>query len=117
MNKQLLTDYKKWLLYSFDNQDFENYYNLFKALQTGNSHGTVTLLKTSKDEQPYYAIKVEGIAEELEVSEKQRVEFVRYLNDNYFKTADVDEEMAERIRQMDLTKNNGFIEPKNRAFI
>src|SRR5688572_7530716 len=117
MNKQLLNDYKKWLLYSFDNQGFENYYNLFKALQSTSSFGTVTILKAIDGEQPRYTISVAGISEELEVTEKQRVEFLKYLTDNHFKTADVDEIMAERIRQSDVNKNHKFIEPKNQAFV
>jgi len=117
MNKQLLNDYKKWLLYSFDNQGFENYYNLFKALETSTSFGTVTILKAFSDEQPRYTISVANISEELEVTEKQKVEFLKYLTDNYFKTAEVDEIMAERIRQSDVDKNHKFIEPKNQSFI
>jgi Zn-dependent protease with chaperone function len=116
MNKQLLHDYKKWLLYSFDNQGFDNYYNLFKALETTNSFGTVTILKAINDEQLYYRISVNSIGEELEVTEKQRVDFLRYLTDNYFKTTDIDEIMAERIRQSDVDKNHKFIEPKNQVF-
>jgi Zn-dependent protease with chaperone function len=116
MDKQLLNDYKKWLLYSFDNQGFENYYNLFKALQTSTSFGTVTMLKIVKDERPRYTISVASIGEELEVTEKQRVEFLKYLTDNYFKTSEVDEIMVERIRQSDVDKNHKFIEPKNQEY-
>jgi len=32
-NDAIIDDYRKWLLYSFDNNEFSNYYDLFKALK------------------------------------------------------------------------------------
>ena len=116
MNKQLLNDYKKWLSYSFDNQEFENYYNLFKALQSTNSFGTVNISKRLNDEGHAYIISVASIDDELEVTEKQRGEFIKYLTDNYFRTSSIDELMEEKLNHLDKAKNHKFIEPRNGTF-
>jgi len=116
MDKQLLNDYKKWLLYSFDNQAFENYYNLFKALQTTNTSGAVRISKSVFHDQQHYTISLDHIDEELRVTEKQRSEFLQYLSDSYFKTDDIDAVMKEKTRQSDSARNHNFIEQKNNLY-
>jgi Zn-dependent protease with chaperone function len=109
------SDYKKWLLYSFDNQNFENYYNLYKALQKGDTFGSVKVTKFEIQGVNSYAISLDNITEELQVTDEQRPVVLKYLIENYFHTEDLDQVMAEKKRQSEITKNHKFIEP-DRSF-
>lgn len=108
----LLNDYKRWLLYSFDNQNFENYYNLFKALHTQNTFGAVRIIKSENQGIKTYKVALDKIDEELLITEEQRLMFIRYLIDNYFHTDNVDDLMADKNRQSEIAKNHTFLEPK-----
>lgn len=114
MDKELiLTDYKKWLLYSFDNQNFDNYYSLFKALQTGETFGTVQISKSEIQGDSAFILSVENIDDKLQITYEQKDKLLRYLIDNYFHSEDIDAVMKEKKRQSDIAINHNFIESKN----
>jgi Zn-dependent protease with chaperone function len=110
MNKEIvLNDYKKWLYYSFDNQTFENHYNLFKALQTGRDFEAVKILRSDNDGVHIYTVSVDSAAEELQLTDDERRMCIQYLVDNYFHTSDVEELMTERRQLSEMGKNHNFI--------
>jgi Zn-dependent protease with chaperone function len=114
MHKDLLvSDYKKWLLYSFDNQHFNNYYNLFKALESCDSFGSVTILKTSEGSETLYTVSAEGINDDLQITEQERRQFLRYLVEVYFRTDEVDQAMVEKTRESEIVLNHNFVDAKN----
>lgn len=117
MSKPLATDFKKWLSYSFDNQGFENHYNLFKALQSSSTFASVKISKSLSDERDGYTVSVDGVDEELEITDRQRADFLKYLTDTYFRTAEVEGIMLEKVRQADVAKNHNFAESKNHSFV
>ena len=44
----IVGDYKKWLLYSFDGQDFNDHYHLFKALKNTSDAGNIRLNRSTE---------------------------------------------------------------------
>ncbi|HTF18650.1 MAG TPA: M48 family metallopeptidase [Chryseolinea sp.] len=112
MNGQVLSDYKKWLLYSFDNQGFDSHYDLFKAMQSTTTFGSVSVARSSDDLQNGYTISMDSVHDVLQLTDVQRVEFLRYLTANYFQTEDVDTLKQDRTRQSDRAKNHKFVETK-----
>ncbi|MBT1698136.1 M48 family metallopeptidase [Fulvivirgaceae bacterium PWU4] len=106
MNKSLtIGDYKKWLLYSFDNQNFETHYNLLKALKAGDSFKTVTVTVAGNT----YTLSAEGISDSLEITDDQRQAFIKYLIDYYFQTDDVDSAMLEKSQAGERAVNHGYV--------
>src|SRR5690349_912800 len=108
MTKPLtIGDYKKWLLYSFDNQNFETHYNLLKALKAGDSFKTVTVTTAGDADTSTYTLSAEGISDSLEITDDQRKAFIKYLIDYYFQTDDVDSAMLEKTREGERAANHG----------
>lgn len=110
MTKPLtIGDYKKWLLYSFDNQNFETHYNLLKALKAGDSFKTVTVTTAGHSGTSTYTLSAEGISDSLEITDDQRNAFIKYLIDYYFQTDDVDSAMLEKTREGERAANHGNV--------
>ncbi len=110
MNSDLqLTDFRKWLIYSFDNQGFDNYYNLHKALETESSYKTIRLVRQDTDGVKSFLISSDSVREELMITDEQRGQFMRYLTDNYFQTNDLSTLAAEKLRSAQIDKTQAFI--------
>ncbi|MBI3219936.1 MAG: M48 family metallopeptidase [Bacteroidetes bacterium] len=110
MNSELqLTDFRKWLIYSFDNQGFDNYYNLHKALETETSYKTIRLVRNDTDDRKSYLLSVDSVREQLVITDEQRGQFMRYLTDNYFQTNDLGALAAEKSRGAQEDKSHAFI--------
>lgn len=110
------TDYRKWLLYNFDNQSFQNYHNLFKALDSARTFGSVQVRNEDENGMAMFAINVEGIDAELRISNDQRRAMLNYLAENYFSGVDPDEALLEKNRQADISRNHGAVERAEAAY-
>jgi Zn-dependent protease with chaperone function len=106
----IISDYKKWLLYSFDNQDPETYYNLFKALTSGTDFGTV---KITRSGDTTILVSSEGVKDDLQISEDQCKSFIKYLIDNYFHSEEVDKVMLSKRQGSEKAKNHNFLGSNN----
>jgi Zn-dependent protease with chaperone function len=112
--QQLLNDYKKWLFYSLDNQGFDNHYNLHKALETSAAYRSVSIAKSDDNGVATYRISVDGISDELEISETQRRDFLKYLKANYLEAREGLEALRDqKVRESDINKNHSFLTSKN----
>jgi len=100
-----LEDYKKWLLYSFDATDIQNLYDLYCTVKTGKGNGQVTCTNAVHRDTVAFIISLPGIEEHLLLTESTRVEFLRYLHDQYFYTNDVDTWYREKMAVRDKEKN------------
>lgn len=117
MEKELvLSDYKKWLLYTFGRENFESHYNLFKALLTRNSFGTVKITTSEIQGQKVYIASANGISEDLHVTEEQRAKLLEYLIQNYFQTSEPDALMIENKRQAEVSMNHNFLGTDTRDY-
>ncbi len=105
-------DFKKWLLYSLDNQNFDTYYDLYKALQSRRSFGIVALTET---EGGGFLISLPQIKDILVIDGEQRKALITYLIDNYFHTENIDELRLERTLRSEKDKNHVFLEERNRV--
>lgn len=107
-------DYKKWLLYSFDKQEFKDYYDLFKSLKATENFGKIKFNKS--DDGLTYTLAHNAISDELEITEAQRGNFLQYLVENYFHTENVDEILIQKTQQADKGKNHNYIPVKDTTF-
>lgn len=108
----VIGDYRKWLLYSFDNQEFKTYFNLFKALKQGESFDTIRISSTDNGEPKTYTIRHDGVSEDLQITDDQRTAFTRYLIDNYFHTENIDDVMSEKKVQSEKALNHHYLEDR-----
>jgi Zn-dependent protease with chaperone function len=112
--KEFITqDYKKWLLYSFDNQHPETYYDLFKALKGKQDSGTV---KITMSENSDITISADNVSDDLQITEDQRTALIKYLIDNYFHSEEVDKVMLEKRQRSEIAVNHNFLKSKNHSF-
>jgi Zn-dependent protease with chaperone function len=112
MNKELVSsDYKKWLLYSFNSQNIEDLLHLYKALHSGDTFRAVKVSRTEDHGMPAYTISIDNVNEELLLTEEEKKKFLTYLVENYFKTDDVDKVMIEKTRESESQQNHRFIDP------
>ncbi|MFN8887336.1 MAG: hypothetical protein ACK5WF_07745, partial [Cyclobacteriaceae bacterium] len=73
MNSDLrMTDFKKWLIYSFGNQGFDNYYNLHKALEFEMSYKTIRLVREDTNSGKSFLLSADNVQEELMITDEQR---------------------------------------------
>lgn len=114
--KTIVNDYKKWLLYSFDNQDFAKHYDLFTTLKTAKSFGATTVEESENAGLKVYLIFHANVSEGLQVTEEQRKSFIRYLVENYFHSEDVDEMMLSKKQQSEKDKNHNYLSPANHHY-
>jgi hypothetical protein len=106
-------DFKKWLLYSFDRQEFKSHYDLFNALNAKATSGSITVsTSTSSVDVASFILSHDDVQDDLEISDDQRILFVKYLTDNYFKTEDIDGVFLEKNQMADKAKNHGFVTGK-----
>lgn len=116
MNSPVSSDYKKWLLYSFDNQGFDGHYDLFKAMQGTSTFGKVNVARVADETYVGYTISLSGVDDVLRVTDSQRVDFLKYLAENYFQTTDVDSLKMDRTRLSDASKNLGQVKARSEDF-
>lgn len=84
-----IKDYRKWI--SFNNQlaKPENLYHLFKALESENSYGKVSLRKAFEENGTVITIEQEGYNSKLELSDDTEIEsFKSYLRKFYIADRD-----------------------------
>jgi len=102
-------DYRKWLLYSFDNQEINTYYDLFKALKQGGAFGATRISSTSDSGLTVYTISHDGAGDDLTINESQKEALAQYLIDNYFHTENVDEVISDKKEQSEKALNYNYI--------
>lgn len=102
----LIGDYKKWLLYAFGKQELATYVELFKALQSGQSNGSVSVT-IGPDGSKIFSHATTG--EDLQLTADQQLAFSRYLVQNYFHTESVDDLVA--------AKNLAAVKESNHAYL
>jgi Zn-dependent protease with chaperone function len=106
-------DFKKWLLYSFDRQEFKSHYDLFNALNAKATSGSITVSTSiSSVDVASFILSHDDVQDDLEISDDQRILFIKYLTDNYFKTEDIDGVFLEKNQMADKAKNHGFVTGK-----
>lgn len=101
-------DYKKWLLYSFENQDFQTHYHLIKALKSGQDFGSITITSEDAGGAKQFTVSHNNIGEVLVISDDQRKSFIKYLVDYYFQSDDVDNMMVEKRQVNEKQSNHHF---------
>src|SRR5882724_1584431 len=112
----IIADYRKWLLYSFDNQDFNNYYNLCKALQAGDNFADIKIHHSDIQGVRTYHISLDQVKEDLQITEEQRQAFIKYLLTNYFQTDEIDEIHKEKTQQSEKSVNHNYLASKGSQF-
>lgn len=110
------TDYKKWLLYSFDKQPIENYHHLFTTLKNISGSGPISIEQSVGEGAKVFSIACEGIASKLELTESQKVLLQQYLVDNYFHTESVEHVIQENKRDAEKQKNHQYIQTNESAY-
>lgn len=106
----LIGDYKKWLLYAFGKQQLATYAELFKALQSGQSLGSI---KVADGDDGSRIFSHENTSEELQLTADQQRAFAQYLVQNYFHTDKVDDLVAEKNLEAVKGANHSFLNKNN----
>jgi Zn-dependent protease with chaperone function len=109
----IMGDYKKWLLYSFENQDLETHYHLIKALETGEDFESIGVAVEEEQGSKRYTVSHASVNDDLVIDDEQRRTFIRYLIEYYFHTDDVDGMMVEKRENRNKEKNHQFAENGN----
>src|SRR5687768_9243317 len=112
----IVGDYKKWLLYSFDGQDFNDHYHLFKALKNTSDVGNIRLNRSTEADKSSIIVSHDQVRDDLQITEHQKAQMITYLIDNYFHTEDVDTIYLEKTQQTDKIKNHGIVAAKNNPY-
>jgi Zn-dependent protease with chaperone function len=107
----LIGDYRKWLLYAFGKQELSTYAELFKALQSGQPHGTINVTITPDGSRVFSHEKTN---EELQLTAEQQQAFAQYLVQNYFHTERVDDLIAEKREETERVSNHSYLNKENR---
>lgn len=107
-------DYKKWLLYSFENQDFQTHYHLIKALKSGEDFGAISITTDESPSGKQFTISHGSIKDVLVIDEGQRKSFIKYLVDYYFESEDVDHIMVEKRQDSEKRSNHNL--PGNASY-
>jgi Zn-dependent protease with chaperone function len=108
----IIGDYKKWLLYSFGNQEFNSFVALFKALESGRPSNKVSI---SPSDGNSYLISVDSLYDDLQLNSEERSAFKDYLVEIYFHTHDVDALVLERKQSEEKKQNHNVFGPKREA--
>ena len=104
------------MLYSFEKQDFNNHYDLFKTLREGISSGNVQISRNIDDDAVSYTLSHEDINDNLRINEAQRESLKAYLVENYFKTEKIEELVHQKAQHLEKAKNHNFIDDKRDSF-
>jgi Zn-dependent protease with chaperone function len=106
----LIGDYRKWLLYAFGKQELSTYAELFKALKSGQSHGTINVTITADGSRIFSHEKTN---EDLQLTADQQQAFAQYLVQNYFHTEHVDDLIAEKRQETEKVSNHSYLDKKS----
>jgi Zn-dependent protease with chaperone function len=109
-------DFKKWLLYSFEAQDFNEHFHLFNALKSGSNAGNVRMSRDTATVDTVFIVSHDQVVDDLQITENQKTQMIKYLIDNYFHTEDVDTIYREKTQQSDKLKNHGIVSEKDNRY-
>src|ERR1044071_9683929 len=107
-------DYKKWLSYSFDSTDPQKLFNLYEALESERDSGNVTFKRAIYQDGASIHISTETASDDLLIDENVRLEFKKYLTENYFRTDDAERWYLEKVEGVEKQKNFGGIPASQR---
>ncbi|MDH5381240.1 MAG: M48 family metallopeptidase [Cyclobacteriaceae bacterium] len=90
--KNIEKDYKKWILFNNQLKDFQNLYELYKAVDSKKDNGSVTFTEEVNENDVKFFVNQLGNEFTLElVGEENKSGFLEYLAQYYFQNQDVDE--------------------------
>ena len=97
----VLIDFKKWILFNKQLSDYQNVFDLYKAVEQRKSHGKVELLLERNELDENLIIQQENYNEALELSSENISEFLAYLKEHYLANQDIDEWFLGKTEQKD----------------
>ncbi|HCX23583.1 MAG: hypothetical protein CMB80_31430 [Flammeovirgaceae bacterium] len=101
----VLIDFKKWILFNKQLSDYQNVFDLYKAVEQRKSHGKVELLLERNELDENLIIQQENYNEALELSSENISEFLAYLKEHYLANQDIDEWFLGKTEQKDRSTN------------
>ncbi|GEM_PF-693806 len=100
-------DHRKWILFNTQLSDFQSLYDLYVAVKTKQTKGSVTIRLSHNEQEGSFIIDQEGCESNLELgTDKHRSEFLEYLVRHYFPNEEVEDWYKSKIQETDKNANH-----------